>query len=416
MRVSNILKISTVEIPKITNLSTVKIGNLSLSTAWFRGQTGFAGFGVKTKIDLSGNNRFTDVRKWWQDQLNTFQIENQLTDFGTGPLLFSSFAFVPSSKSTFLIPEVIVGQNEKRAWITWFGDIKRPELQIENKTSPAVANQFKWATGAMSENEWQKQISTALEKIDNGEIEKVVIARDLIAAAETEIDIQKLIANLEKEYPNTWVFLNDGLVGATPELLIRLKKNLVTSRILAGTIQKTGDENKDLALAASLAKSSKDLEEHEYAVKSVADALDGFCSSINSPETPFVLHLSNVMHLATDVTGVIKNNLNQIDILKLVEKLHPSAAVCGTPTEKANSVIAELEKMDRQRYAGPVGWIDSTFEGEFGIALRCGQISDDLKSIRLFAGCGIVAMSDPAKELLESQAKFMPMRTALQTL
>ena len=154
----------------------------------------------------------------------------------------------------------------------------------------------------------------------------------------------------------------------------------------------------------------------DLAVKSVADALDGFCSSINSPETPFVLHLSNVMHLATDVTGVIKNDLNQIDILKLVEKLHPSAAVCGTPTEKANSVIAELEKMDRQRYAGPVGWIDSTFEGEFGIALRCGQISDDLKSIRLFAGCGIVAMSDPAKELLESQAKFMPMRTALQTL
>ena len=315
-----------------------------------------------------------------------------------------------------LFRSVIVGQNEKRAWITWFGDNKRPELQIENKTSPAVANQFKWATGAMSENEWQKQISTALEKIDNGEIEKVVIARDLIAAAKSEIDIQKLITNLEKEYPNTWVFLNDGLVGATPELLIRLKKNLVTSRILAGTIQKTGDENKDLALAASLAKSSKDLEEHEYAVKSVADALDGFCSSINSPETPFVLHLSNVMHLATDVTGVIKNDLNQIDILKLVEKLHPSAAVCGTPTEKANSVIAELEKMDRQRYAGPVGWIDSTFEGEFGIALRCGQISDDFKSIRLFAGCGIVAMSDPAKELLESQAKFMPMRTALQTL
>ncbi|MEY4379626.1 MAG: hypothetical protein RLZZ378_29, partial [Actinomycetota bacterium] len=295
MRVSNILKITTVEIPKIANLSAVKIGNLPLSTAWFRGQKGFAGFGVKTKIDLSGNNRFTDVRKWWQDQLNTFQIENQLTDFGTGPLLFSSFAFVPSSKSKFLIPEVIVGQNEKRAWITWFGDNKRPQLQIENKTSPAVENQFKWATGAMSENEWQKQISTALEKIDNGEIEKVVIARDLIAAAKTEIDIQKLISNLEKEYPNTWVFLNDGLVGATPELLIRLKKNLVTSRILAGTIQKTGDENKDLALAASLAKSSKDLEEHEYAVKSVADALDGFCSSINSPETPFVLHLSNVM-------------------------------------------------------------------------------------------------------------------------
>ena len=221
---------------------------------------------------------------------------------------------------------------------------------------------------------------------------------------------------LEIEYPSTWLFFVDGLIGATPELLVRLSKSLVTSRVLAGTIRKSGNEDRDLALAASLAKSSKDLEEHEYAVKSVADALAPFCSSTNVPESPFVLHLSNVMHLATDVTGVLNDSAKQADIFTLVEKLHPSAAVCGTPTDEAKKLITSLEEMNRGRYSGPVGWIDAHGDGEIAIALRCGQLSADQKSIRIFAGCGIVAGSDPANEYAESQAKLMPMRTALETL
>jgi menaquinone-specific isochorismate synthase len=225
-----------------------------------------------------------------------------------------------------------------------------------------------------------------------------------------------LLQKLEIEYPSTWVFLVDGLVGATPELLVRLNKSLITSRVLAGTIQKTGNEDRDLALAASLAKSSKDLEEHEYAVKSVADSLAPFCSSTNVPESPFVLHLSNVMHLATDVTGVLNDSAKQADIFTLIENLHPTAAVCGTPTNVAKKLISELETMNRSRYAGPVGWIDAQGDGEIAIALRCGELSDGNKSIRIFAGCGIVAGSDPLTEYAESQAKLMPMRTALETL
>jgi menaquinone-specific isochorismate synthase len=247
-------------------------------------------------------------------------------------------------------------------------------------------------------------------------LEKVVLARDQIATSTTPIDSRSLLQRLELEYPSTWLFLVDGLVGATPELLVRLSKSLVTSRVLAGTIRKTGNEDRDLALAASLAKSSKDLEEHEYAVRSVADALEPFCSSTNVPESPFVLHLSNVMHLATDVTGVLNNSAKQADVFTLVEQLHPSAAVCGTPTDLANNFIAELEQMNRERYAGPVGWVDANGDGEIAIALRCGLLSQDQKSIRIFAGCGIVAGSDPANEFAESQAKLMPMRTALETL
>jgi menaquinone-specific isochorismate synthase len=183
---------------------------------------------------------------------------------------------------------------------------------------------------------------------------------------------------------------------------------------LAGTIRKSGDEAKDLGLAASLAKSSKDLEEHEYAVRSVADALAPYCSSTNVPESPFVLHLANVMHLATDVTGVVNDATTPIDIFTLISSLHPSAAVCGTPTEVASAVINELEEMNRGRYAGPVGWIDARGDGEIGIALRTGELSDDGKSMRIFSGCGIVAGSNPDDELAESQAKLSPMRTALE--
>jgi menaquinone-specific isochorismate synthase len=122
------------------------------------------------------------------------------------------------------------------------------------------------------------------------------------------------------------------------------------------------------------------------------------------------------MHLATDVTGVLNDSAKQADVFTLIEQLHPSAAVCGTPTEIAKKIIADLEQMNRGRYAAPVGWVDAHGDGEIAIALRCGQLSDDNKSIRIFAGCGIVAGSDADNEFAESQAKLMPMRTALETL
>ena len=180
--------------------------------------------------------------------------------------------------------------------------------------------------------------------------------------------------------------------------------------MLAGTIRRTGDDAADLARAAILAHSSKDLEEHEYAVRSVAEALAPYCSSLTYPEAPFVLHLPNVMHLATDVAGVVEKDVTS---LALAEALHPSAAVGGTPTAAALELITRLEGMQRGRYAGPVGWMDARGDGEWGIALRAAEVSDDGRRVRLFAGCGIVAGSDPDAELAESQAKLVPVRDAL---
>ncbi|MEY4314472.1 MAG: hypothetical protein RIS93_1052 [Actinomycetota bacterium] len=398
------------EHPLLTTVST----KLDLVNAWVRSGDGLVGFGEYKKIELKGENRFVAARKWWELQLAEFNIQNNVHGSGTGPILFSSFSFDPDQISVLIIPEIIIGQKNGKSWITWIGDSKQPDLGKLNK-SP-ISSGIAWKEGSISESNWRTQVGSAIDAIKSGKLEKVVLARDISASSKSEINVRGLLQRLEIEYPSTWIFLVDGLIGATPELLVRLSKSLVTSRVLAGTIRKTGNEDRDLTLAASLAKSSKDLEEHEYAVRSVAEALAPFCSSTNVPESPFVLHLSNVMHLATDVTGVLNDSAKQADIFTLIEKLHPSAAVCGTPTEEAKQMIKKLEQMNRGRYAGPVGWIDAHNDGEVAIALRCGELSSDRKMIRIFAGCGIVAGSDPVTEFAESQAKLMPMRTALETL
>jgi len=398
------------EHPLLTTVST----KLDLVNAWVRSGDGLVGFGEYKKIELKGENRFVAARKWWELQLAEFNIQNNVHGSGTGPILFSSFSFDPDQISVLIIPEIIIGQKNGKSWITWIGDSKQPDLGKLNN-SP-ISSDIAWQEGSISESNWRTQVGSAIDAIKSGKLEKVVLARDISASSKSEINVRGLLQRLEIEYPSTWIFLVDGLIGATPELLVRLSKSLVTSRVLAGTIRKTGNEDRDLTLAASLAKSSKDLEEHEYAVRSVADALAPFCSSTNVPESPFVLHLSNVMHLATDVTGVLNDSAKQADIFTLIEKLHPSAAVCGTPTEEAKQLIKKLEQMNRGRYAGPVGWIDAHNDGEVAIALRCGELSSDRKMIRIFAGCGIVAGSDPVNEFAESQAKLMPMRTALETL
>lgn len=380
--------------------------------SWVRRGDGLVGWGVHATTTVSGANRFREAREWWHGQLGKLAITDSVHGTSTGPILFSSFSFSSEEESVLVIPEVVVGTRAGESWITWIGDQQQPELL--SHAANLAPLKYSWQDGTLTPFQWQAQVAFAIDAIQEGTIEKVVLARDITATTDDVIDPRIILHNLATEYPSTWVFSIAGLVGATPELLLRLNKDMVTSRVLAGTISKTGDDDKDLALSASLARSSKDLEEHLYAVRSVAESLAPFCSSTNVPDSPYVLHLANVMHLATDVTGAVADSPNHIDVFSILEKLHPSAAVCGTPTSIAANVIANLERMSRGRYAGPVGWIDARGDGELGIALRCAQINDN--EIRLFAGCGIVAGSNPEKELAESQAKFAPMVSALGNL
>ena len=377
--------------------------------SWVRGGEGLVGWGEYASIKVTGKDRFDQVRTWWHQQLETFTVSNAVHGSGTGPVLFTSFSFDRNEESIAVIPRVIIGQKGENSWITWIGDDAQPAIP---DTAPDFVKQsFEWHQGTLTEAQWETRVAQAIAKIDKSEIDKVVLARDLIASTENAIDVRPILNSLATNYPATWVFSVDGLIGATPELLLRLSRGMVTSRVLAGTIPKTGDDARDLALAGSLARSSKDLEEHEYAVRSVADALEPFCSSTNVPDAPFVLHLANVMHLATDVTGALLESKHHVDAFALLKSLHPSAAVCGTPRNIAFDVIDEIEGMNRGRYAGPVGWIDARGDGELGIALRSGQVTGN--EIRIFAGCGIVAGSDPSVELAESRAKFSAMKSAL---
>lgn len=391
------------------HLPLLKLLPDSAPLAWVRGGDGLVGWGVYASTVVKGANRFADARTWWHQQLEKFAIGDSVHSSGTGPILFTSFSFDPDEDSVLVIPQIIVGMRNGSSWITWVGDQPQPALLEEVPTLQDA--EFNWGDGSLSPSEWQVRVAQAIKKIEDTELEKVVLARDLKINSHRPIDARRILRSLSTEYPSTWIFAVDGLVGATPELLLRLSRGMVTSRVLAGTISKTGNDEKDLALAASLARSSKDLEEHEYAVRSVADALEPFCTSTNVPDSPFVLHLANVMHLATDVTGALIESKKSVDAFTVLEKLHPSAAVCGTPTEMAAKLIKDIEGMSRGRYAGPIGWLDARGDGELGIALRCGQITNN--EIQIYAGCGIVAGSNPEKELSESSAKFAPMRSAL---
>ncbi|PWJ55512.1 isochorismate synthase [Quadrisphaera granulorum] len=402
--------------------------------AWVRREEGLVGWGEAARVEAGGEHRFATAAAAWRDLVLGAPVVDDVRLPGTGPVAFTSLSFDAASAGggVLVVPEVLVGRRGGVVWVTTAEPVDasvgvavglgpesaEPEsagngAPVEPVHGPGAV---RYADGALCGPRWATAVARAVARIQAGELEKVVLARDLVAEAEHEVDPRWLLARLAAAYPSCWSFAVDGLVGATPELLVRRERGLVHSRVLAGTIRRTGDEQRDAALAGSLARSGKDLEEHEYAVRSVVSALAPHCRTTTAPDAPFVLHLPNVMHLASDVTGVLDDARpgGAPGVLELAAALHPTAAVCGTPTPSAAALIAELEVMDRDRYAGPVGWVDASGDGEIGLALRCARIDpDDARRVRLFAGCGVVAGSDPMAELAESDAKLVPVRDAL---
>jgi menaquinone-specific isochorismate synthase len=380
--------------------------------AWLHRGDGLVAWGEVARFDAAGPDRFASAEGWWHEVAARAVVRDEVAVPGSGLVSFGSFAYADRpGNSALVVPEVVVGRRDGTAWMTRVsaGALPpTPHLRAHASEPVRDAQTAVFSDGAMSGAEWETVVAEAVTRIRRGRLDKVVLARDLVVDLDAPLDVRAPLTALAARYPSCWTFSVSNLFGATPEMLVRLERGLVTSRVLAGTIRRTGNDASDLALAATLARSSKDLEEHEFAVRSVADALAPYCSSMNVPESPFVLHLPNVMHLATDVTGVLNDGTTS---LALAAALHPSAAVGGTPTSEAVATIAELERMDRGRYAGPVGWLDASGDGEWGIALRCAEYAGS--RVRLFAGCGIVADSDPAAELAEAAAKFVPVRDAL---
>lgn len=298
------------------------------------------------------------------------------------------------------------------------------------QTSPAAVESAKTSqSSTLSDSQWTGAVELATQALKQNRAIKVVLARDSYLSS--SLTLGAALEHLATRFATTWTFSVDGMIGASPEMLLQLREREVFSRVLAGTARRRAnmDQGELEQLADWLRGSPKNSREHQLAAASAVKALTPITEQLRVSE-PFALTLPNVIHLATDIYGQVAGDTGA---LALVEALHPTAAVCGTPTAAAAQLIGELEGMDRERYAGPVGWVDWRGEGQWCIALRSGQVlaptaqtagtqsgpagypmgNQPVGSVRIFAGAGIMPDSVAADELAETNAKMAPMRAAL---
>lgn len=370
------------------------------------------------------------VARAWSDVASRAEIDDPLSLPGTGLVAFATLPFdAESSRGALLVvPETIIGRRAGRTWLTRVSstddaDPAEPAAEAGAGDLPARTGYGPhWSArvgpGTLTPEDYQSIVAAGLEEISAGTVSKVVLARDLAGTVPAGSDLRRLVRALASSYPDTWTFAVDGLIGASPETLLTVSGGDVTARVLAGTAARGADPDADTLAAVALSTSTKDLDEHQYAVQSVLSALRPHTTALVAQEQPFMLKLPNVWHLATDVEGRLSEGASALD---LIDAVHPTAAVAGTPTARAMEVIRGLEPFDRGRYAGPVGWTDANGNGEWAIALRCAQFDRDTATadaadgipFTAHAGAGIVAGSDPESEMLETRVKFRPIVDAL---
>lgn len=376
------------------------------SLCFVRGGHGLVGWGVHARFTATGPGAAARIQEWFDAMRAGLQVSDPIAEPGTGPLAFVSLGFDDTDVAVAVIPQVIVGHGPTGSFVT---RIAVGEPAADPKVAPVrTPGRISYADADLSVAGFSTAVATATERIRRGDLDKVVLAHDLVATAERPVDERRLLQRLAAAYPGCWTFDVEGLVGASPELLIRREGRTIASRVLAGT---AWPEHADDAVAADLLHSSKDVAEHAYAVRSVSEVLAPVCTDLDVPARPSPLELANLTHLSTDITGRLGDLTPTA--LELAARLHPTAAVGGSPSEAARQLIRDLEPMRRGRYAAPIGWIDGRGDGEFAIALRCAQVNG--RTVRLLAGCGIVADSDPETEAREAQIKMIPVRDALES-
>lgn len=396
---------------------------------WIRRGEGLVGFGEITAFATQGPARFADAEQWWKTLLTDAVVDDSVRMPGTGPMAFGSFSFSKRSAhaSELIVPAVVVGFVDGSAWMTQLtldGTHPTPESALallrelaSSASESTTANHPPQGTvrsGALTEDQWKETVAAGVAAIARGGLEKVVLARDVVASFTEPVQRVSILQRLLSLYGECWTYGVRGLVGATPEMLIKVEGQTAQARVLAGTLDREDEPFGSTGFADTvLGGSLKQRQEHDFAVRSLTRQLAPFATDLSFPSKPFILELPNVWHLASDVTAQLASTNGHVPTsLALVEALHPTAAVCGTPRDGAGELILELEKMDRGPYAGPVGWLDGAGNGEWGLALR-GAVLEDAHHVRLYAGAGIVEASDPDAELAETWAKFRPMLQAL---
>ena len=345
---------------------------------------------------------------------------NETEESSAGPTAFVTFPFDSKADGELIVPRILLRQrSDGRTWLTITGDgFLSIEKAIEEIHSSPALEENSPPTRAEVESiippdQWRDEIVTkAIEHILAGDLEKVVLARELMVTMDRDIDIPKIIESLISTEPNAMIFSIDNFVGASPELLVSRAGDVVQAHPLAGTTARLSDKEADQSSITRLLDSTKDHSEHRITIEWLLNELLPFCSYVDADPEPNIVSLPNVHHLGTRVHGQLSHPA--ASVLELVAALHPTPAVAGKPQNAAIALISEIERAERGKYAGPVGWVDSDGNGVFAVGIRSAQIKKT--EARLFAGVGIVADSDPQLELVETHLKFQTMLSAILSL
>ena len=325
---------------------------------------------------------------------------------GSGPALVAgAVPFSPGEPAHLVVPEVV-----HRA-----SALERGAGRGAEPVGPGCR-----ARPVPEPQDYELGVVELLDRVAAGEVSKVVLARSLEITAPERIDVAGVLDNLAAADPDSYAFAVDvpprepgsssrTFLGASPELLVSREGLRVRSNPMAGSRPRSDDPVEDRRRAEELAVSEKDLREHAAVVDAVVAGLRPYCRELVVPETPSVVSTAAMWHLATEITGELHSA--ETSALELATALHPTPAVCGTPVEPARAAIEQTEPFQRGYYAGMVGWTDADGDGEWVVAIRSADVEE--RSLRLYAGAGIVAGSDPADELAETAAKF---RTALSAM
>jgi menaquinone-specific isochorismate synthase len=400
----------TVALPDVPDLLAVA-GDRGL--LWRDEHGGIAAAGEAFRLDFPAGLADGSAVCRAGEALRAVAVKDQVGLPGCGPVAIGAFPFDPAAAGCLVVPRRIVGRDGEKAWLTTVDPAGEDPVADDParllRTADEPPDEFN-LTPSLPHSEWKALIAATVERIAAREFDKVVLARRIDIAANRPFVISDVLSRLVALYPSCMIFSIDGFIGASPELLIGRRGNQVTSHPLAGTVARSGDAHSDEALVAGLMASPKARGEHQVVVDALRQALAPICAHLDVPETPSILGLRNVSHLATSITGQL-HPATQETALELVARVHPTPAVGGDPRDAALLYLQKVEGFDRGRYAGPVGWVDARGDGAWAVAIRSAEV--DGSQARIFAGNGVVAGSDPADELAETQLKLQALLAAL---
>lgn len=328
---------------------------------------------------------------------------------GHGPVAFGALPYDRDAPARLVVPAAIHGRTaEGERWTTRIGGPDDDGCVLRTDRSTRRPPSTVTVRGADPQR-WMDAVEEATRRIRDGELTKVVLAREITVTGDEAFDATTLWKRLSVAAPTSFAYCIDGFVGATPELLVSRIGHVVRAHPMAGTTPRTGDPDVDARRAGELLGSSKNRTEHQITIDMVHDTLLPWCSYLDAEPEPSVVAAGPVQHLATLVEGRL--SMPEPSVLELVAALHPTPAVGGWPRDAALEIQARLEGADRGRYAGPVGWVDAAGSGVFGVGIRGVELAE--RSARMFVGVGVVAESDPLAELEETRAKAQAVLGAL---